>query len=196
MFAVKRKEPGYAAFAEQRRLEEQRRLAAAYVTSQPAAPEPIRRANRPEKLYLASEIISEEPKPVPVAQPREKVYCESVIIEEPVLVPVEEADTTEELKPVGKYGRLEPIETLDDELVADKDIPLLSESAEKPAGTPKLAKLPGLIDLILTKNLSKSVRMNFAMLLLKQYNKYKNFPEEKAILIECLKKLIASLSKG
>lgn len=180
MFAVKRKDPRYA-LAEQRRIEEQQRLSVAHAASQSATSEPVP-VKRNEKLYLASEIISEEPAPVAVQQP-EKVYCESEIIEEPELVPVE------------GYEQLESIEDLGSDLL-EEDTPLLVDGDERPVGTSKLAKLPSLIDLMLTMNLSKSVRMNFAALLLKQYNKYKNFPEEKAILIKCLQKLIASLSKG
>ncbi len=184
MFAVKRKDPRYA-LAEQRRIEEQQRLAVAHAASQSASSEPVP-VKRNEKLYLASEIISEEPAPVAVQQP-EKVYCESEIIEEPELVPVE------------GYEQLESIEDLGSDLLEEdttEESPLLVDGGERPVGTSKLAKLPSLIDLMLTMNLSKSVRMNFAALLLKQYNKYKNFPEEKAILIKCLQKLIASLSKG
>ena len=222
MFAIKRKASRYAAIAEQRRAEEQQRLAAvARVASQHAAEEPVHAkrpetvylqseiieeapapnaAVSPEKLYLESEIISEEPTPVP-AEPSQKVYFESEIIsDEPKLELLEEVKTTADIKPSEAYETIEPMEILGgnatfSKIAADKDV-RPEDNAEKSAKTAKLSKLPSLIDLMLTMNLSKSVRMNIAAMLLKQYEKYKNAPEEKAIIVECLKRLIASLSKG
>ena len=64
------------------------------------------------------------------------------------------------------------------------------EELVKPA---KLIKLPNLIDYMLTMRLSESVKMTFASMLFKQYGKYKDIPEERAILIECLKKIFANI---
>lgn len=68
------------------------------------------------------------------------------------------------------------------------------DEEEEPAPS-KLVKLPSLIDYMLSMNLPRAVKINFAMKLLGQYNKRKDDPEDKAIIIECLKKIIADLTK-
>jgi len=60
----------------------------------------------------------------------------------------------------------------------------------KPA---KLVNLPNLVNYMLSLNLSKSMKMNVAMLLLSTYNKFKDIPAEKAILVKCIKKVMAAL---
>ena len=182
MFGKKRKKAQYAALAEQRRLEEQQqRLAASQRDSQPTAPQPSP-VKPPEKVYLASEIILDEP----VLEP----------IEELVLVEIpEEADAVEEVVEAKKKDDLHEARSneLASDVVDETYRPAQKESGTKPA---KLAQLPLLIDFMLSMNLSRSIKMNFASLLLMQYNKYKDVPEEKAILVECLKKLIADIAQA
>lgn len=60
----------------------------------------------------------------------------------------------------------------------------------KPA---KLVKLPNLVDYMLSQNMSKKMKINIATLLLTAYNKYKNVPEEKKIVIQCMSKVMSSL---
>ncbi len=63
----------------------------------------------------------------------------------------------------------------------------------KPA---KLVKLPNLVDYMLSQNMSKQMKMNIATLLLSTYNKYKDVPAEKKIVIQCMAKVMRSLMQG
>ena len=58
---------------------------------------------------------------------------------------------------------------------------------------PRLAKLPHLVDYVLTMNLSRSMKIRVAMLMLQAYNVFKNSPENKAIVIQCLTKIMKVL---
>ena len=58
---------------------------------------------------------------------------------------------------------------------------------------PRLAKLPHLVDYVLTMNLSRSMKIRVAMLMLQAYNVFKNSPENKAIVIQCLTKVMKVL---
>lgn len=63
----------------------------------------------------------------------------------------------------------------------------------KPA---KLVKLPNLVDYMLSQNMSKQMKINIATLLLSAYNKYKDVPAEKKIVIQCMAKVMKSLIQG
>ncbi len=67
------------------------------------------------------------------------------------------------------------------------------EEAPKPA---KLAKMPALVDYMLSLNLSRSMKLNIAITLLGAYKKFKDKPEEKALLIESIKKIIEDLTQA
>lgn len=58
---------------------------------------------------------------------------------------------------------------------------------------PRLAKLPHLVDYVLTMKLSRSMKMRVAMLMLQAYTVFKNSPENKAIVVQCLTKVMKSL---
>ena len=58
---------------------------------------------------------------------------------------------------------------------------------------PRLAPMPHLVDYVLTMNLSRSMKIKVAMLMLQAYNVFKNSPENKAIVIQCLSKIIKSI---
>ena len=64
------------------------------------------------------------------------------------------------------------------------------DDAVKP---PRLAKLPHLVDYVLTMKLSFSMKMRVAMLMLQAYTVFKNSPENKAIVVQCLKKVMQAL---
>ena len=63
----------------------------------------------------------------------------------------------------------------------------------KPA---KLVKLPNLVDYMLSQNMSKQMKINIATLLLSTYNKYKDIPAEKKIIVQCMAKVMRSLIQG
>lgn len=58
---------------------------------------------------------------------------------------------------------------------------------------PRLAKLPHLVDYVLTMNLSRSMKIRVAMLMLQAYSVFQNSPENKAIVIQCLTKIMRVL---
>ena len=89
--------------------------------------------------------------------------------------PVADASVTVSLEPEVIYVE----EDLDE---GDEDV--------KP---PRLAKLPHLVDYVLTMNLSRSMKIRVAMLMLQAYNVFKNSPENKAIVIQCLTKIMKVL---
>ena len=64
------------------------------------------------------------------------------------------------------------------------------EEIVKPA---KLVKLPNLVDYMLTQNLSRKVKIQMAMLLVSSYKKFESSAEDKAIIINCMKKLMFDL---
>lgn len=58
---------------------------------------------------------------------------------------------------------------------------------------PRLAKLPHLVDYVLTMKLSRGMKTRVAMLMLQAYSVFKNSPENKAIVIQCLTKVMKAL---
>lgn len=58
---------------------------------------------------------------------------------------------------------------------------------------PRLAKLPHLVDYVLTMKLSRGMKIKVAMLMLQAYSVFKNSPENKAIVIQCLTKVMKAL---
>lgn len=191
-------------------------------TAQYAATQPPQLQSTPQpevKVFLESEIIYDDvEEPELIEEEPELLEEPEELIEEEELEPLDEIEDLEELgeelsEDVEEEASADELEELEEpeELVDE-------EPEEKPAEEPapeeqepevvyqvdqvddeeyvkpaKLVKLPSLIDYMLSMHLSKPMRMNFAMLLLKQYNKYKEIPEEKAILVDCLKKVMNDL---
>lgn len=57
----------------------------------------------------------------------------------------------------------------------------------------KLNKLPNLIDYMLEQNISKKMKINVATLLLSAYEKYKDIPVERHIVVQCMTKVVHSI---
>jgi len=66
------------------------------------------------------------------------------------------------------------------------------EERIKPA---KLFKLPNLVDYMLSINPSRQMKINIATILLSAYGKFKNSDADRKIVVDCMKKLMASLTK-
>ncbi len=64
------------------------------------------------------------------------------------------------------------------------------EENVKPA---KLVKLPNLVDYMLTKNMSKPMKIQIASMLIATYNKFKNSKEDRKIVVSCLGKVMSDL---
>ncbi len=69
------------------------------------------------------------------------------------------------------------------------------EEEEEYVQPSKLSKLSNLTDYMLAQNMSKKVKMQVATLLIGVYNKFKDSPEDKKIIVDCLKKVIFSLQE-
>lgn len=67
------------------------------------------------------------------------------------------------------------------------------DEGDEDVKAPRLAKLPHLVDFVLTMKLSRGMKIRVAMLMLQAYNVFKNSPENKAIVIQCLRKIMQSL---
>lgn len=123
-------------------------------------------------------------------------------VEEPAEEPVQEAteevvEDTQELAEEPEQDAQEPATApsaeQQEEVVYVVDGPEEDDEIVKPA---KLVKLPNLIDYMLSLNMSKQMKMNVAMLLLSAYNKFKEIPEERKIIVNCMKKIMQSLIQG
>lgn len=67
------------------------------------------------------------------------------------------------------------------------------DEGDEDVKAPRLAKLPHFVDYVLTMNLSRSMKIKVATLMLQAYNVFKNSPENKAIVIQCMSKIIKSI---
>lgn len=136
------------------------------------------------------------------AQSEPKQEPEQETVEEPAEEPVQEAteevvEDTQELAEEPEQDTQEPATApsaeQQEEVVYVVDGPEEDDEIVKPA---KLVKLPNLVDYMLSLNMSKQMKMNVAMLLLSAYNKFKEIPEERKIIVNCMKKIMQSLIQG
>ena len=123
-------------------------------------------------------------------------------VEEPAEEPVQEAteevvedtqELAEEPEQDARKPATAPSAEQQEEVVYVVDGPEADDEIVKPA---KLVKLPNLVDYMLSLNMSKQMKMNVAMLLLSAYNKFKEIPEERKIIVNCMKKIMQSLIQG
>ncbi len=113
-------------------------------------------------------------------QPAENVQ-ESVKEAEPVKDEVKET-TPSDVHETSEDAQEEVVYVIEGEEEDDEIV--------KPA---KLVKLPNLIDYMLMQNMTKRMKLNIATLLLSAYQKYKDIPQEKKIIVKCMAKVMASL---
>ena len=78
----------------------------------------------------------------------------------------------------------------------EKVVYVVDEEEEEDFVQPaRLAKLSNLTDYMLSQNMSKKVKMQVAGMLIGVYGKFKDSPEDKKIIVDCLKKVIFSLQQ-
>ena len=151
--------------------------------------------------------------PVPAPEPEEEPVPEPA--PEPEVVPEEVAE-----EPTEQEETQEPEEESQEEEVEDapaeesEETPFEEEDAETPeedeervvyvvdeveeedyVQPARLAKLSNLTDYMLAQNMSRKVKMQVAQMLIGVYGKFKDSPEDKKIIVECLKKVIFSLQQ-
>lgn len=127
-----------------------------------------------EKIYLDSEIIEDvEPElevaPAPAPAPAEA----PVLVEAPAPAPAPV------VAPATNQEIVEEYEDLDE---GDEDVK-----------APRLSKLPHLVDYALTLNMSRGNKIKMAQLMFQAYAVFKDSPENKPIVINCLAKVMKSL---
>lgn len=146
--------------------------------------------------------IEDVVKEVTDAQEPAQSEPEQETVEEPAEEPVQEAteevvedtqELAEEPEQDAQVPATAPSAEQQEEVVYVVDGPEEDDEIVKPA---KLVKLPNLVDYMLSLNMSKQMKMNVAMLLLSAYNKFKEIPEERKIIVNCMKKIMQSLIQG
>lgn len=139
------------------------------------------------------------------AQKEQQVFLDSEIIEEPVeevaLEEVNEAPVAAAQAPAQETYDLPefkrtvitnaPVTALDPEIVEEyEDL----DEGDEDIKAPRLSKLPHLVDYVLSLNVSKSTKIKVAQLMFQAYAVFKNSPENKAIVIQCISKIMTSLA--
>ena len=121
-----------------------------------------------EKIYLESEIIEDdEPEVAPAPAPA------------PVEAPAPAPAPAPVVAPATNQEIVEEYEDLDE---GDEDVK-----------APRLSKLPHLVDYALTLNMSRGNKIKMAQLMFQAYAVFKNSPENKPLVINCLAKVMKSL---
>lgn len=162
---------------------------------------PVQSAQEPQKSV--EEVKGEEPaKPAPVLEevaPAPAEEPEAVEENEKSVDKVEDSDESKEVEEANKEA--EPTQDTapatdeqKEEIVYVVDGP--SEDDDEIVKPAKLVKLPNLVDYMLAQNMSKQMKMNIATLLLSAYNKFKDIPAERKIVIQCMAKVMKSLIQG
>jgi hypothetical protein len=129
-----------------------------------------------EKIFLESEIMEEEPEleeapaPAPAPEPT------------PEPAPAPAPAPAPEPAPAPAYSNQEIVEEYEDLDEGDEDIK-----------APRLSKLPHLMDYALTLNMSRGNKIKMAQLMFQAFAVFKNSPENKPIVINCLAKIMKSL---
>ena len=144
-----------------------------------------------------SEQASESVEEVKDEAPAEEAPVEETAEETPALEEVKEEPSQEQVEEQAQE------ETVDDETASEEQkeevvyvVDGPSEDDDEIVKPAKLVKLPNLVDYMLAQNMSKQMKMNIATLLLSTYNKYKDVPAEKKIVIQCMAKVMKSLIQG
>lgn len=131
-----------------------------------------------EKIYLESEIIEDDEPELEVAP-----APAPALVEAPAPAPVEAPTPAPAPAPVvAPATNQEIVEEYEDLDEGDEDVK-----------APRLSKLPHLVDYALTLNMSRGNKIKMAQLMFQAYAVFKNSPENKPLVINCLAKVMKSL---
>ena len=123
-----------------------------------------------EKIYLESEIMEDDEPELEVAPAPAPA---------PVVAPAPAPAPAPVVAPATNQEIVEEYEDLDE---GDEDVK-----------APRLSKLPHLVDYALTLNMSRGNKIKMAQLMFQAYAVFKNSPENKPLVINCLAKVMKSL---
>ena len=131
-----------------------------------------------EKIYLDSEIIEDDEPELEVAPAPAPAPAEApVLVEAPAEAPAPAPAPV--VAPATNQEIVEEYEDLDE---GDEDVK-----------APRLSKLPHLVDYALTLNMSRGNKIKMAQLMFQAYAVFKDSPENKPIVLNCLAKVMKSL---
>ena len=129
-----------------------------------------------EKIYLESEIMEDDEPELEVAPAPAPALAEApALVEAPAPAPA----PAPVVAPATNQEIVEEYEDLDE---GDEDVK-----------APRLSKLPHLVDYALTLNMSRGNKIKMAQLMFQAYAVFKNSPENKPLVINCLAKVMKSL---
>lgn len=137
-------------------------------------------AQKEQQVFLESEVVEEEPVLEEVA--------------EPAAAPAQ-SPATESAQELPKFERTvitnAPVTALDPEVIEEyEDL----DEGDEDIKAPRLSKLPHLVDYVLSMEVSKSTKIKVAQLMFQAYAVFKKSPENKAIVMQCIGKIMNSLS--
>ncbi|MCM1306760.1 MAG: hypothetical protein NC303_05645 [Firmicutes bacterium] len=122
--------------------------------------------------------------PVPEQEQPVQEQPEQVIEDAPLQPTREEPQAVNPAQSYAEEATAEP------EIRYIVDGPVEDEELVKPA---KLVKLPNLIDYMLSLNMSRRMKISVATLLIGAYDRFKHIPEEKEIVLGCMRKVMTAL---
>ena len=129
-----------------------------------------------EKIYLESEIMEDDEPELELAPAPAPALAEApALVEAPAPAPA----PAPVVAPATNQEIVEEYEDLDE---GDEDVK-----------APRLSKLPHLVDYALTLNMSRGNKIKMAQLMFQAYAVFKNSPENKPLVINCLAKVMKSL---
>lgn len=159
-----------------------------------------------EEIEESTEEAVEEPIEE-VAEPAEEPVDEAEETEEAIEEPQEETEESVDEEPTADVDEAVEQEELEDEeapqaveepVEEDPEVVYVVDGEEeeeanvKPA---KLAKLPNLVDYMLTKNMTRSMKIQLGMALIGAYKKFEHSKDDRKIVVQCLTKIVTSLQK-
>lgn len=154
-----------------------------------------------ETAEEAEALVEEEPVQEEQAEGAEEPIAEEPTVEEEVEEPVEEAveEPSQESVEEGAEEETEaPEDTVEEEPAKEEDVVYVvdgEQEEEEDVKPSKLVKLPNLIDYMMTKNFSRGAKIQIAGMLIGAYKKVEGNPQDRKIVVECLKKVMLNLQK-
>ena len=152
-----------------------------------------------EESAVASDEPIEEPA---VEEPAEEPLVEPLKEEEPAKEeePVQETEKKDEQKPQTEQPTQKKKEKSKGNDSSDDDEPIIQyvmdgpmdddDEIVKPA---QLVKMPNLVDYMISHNVPSKMKMNIVNKLMASYKKFENSEEDKQIITDCIRKLMADL---
>lgn len=167
------------------------------------AEEPIEEIEEPTEEEIEELEEIEEPQEEAV-EPQEEIVEEEAVeeVEEAIEEPQEEEELideepTAEVEEESEDEVEQAEEPAEEPVEEDPEVVYVVDGEEEEADVKpaKLAKLPNLVDYMLTKNMTKSMKIQLGMALIGAYKKFEHSKDDRKIVVQCLTKIVADLQK-